>query len=366
MNSVLKAASRALLPLLFSVSVAAQASPTPLNIKPDAPQTYVVVKGDTLWDISALYLDSPWLWPRLWQINPEIDNPHLIYPGDKLSLVWKNGQPMLSLKPVVTLSPKARITEKKAVPTVDEGLVLPYLQSDRLLDKEKLKNIARVMGTSDGRKYLAKDERIYISGDHGEKHWSIYRVVQEFQRNEPQAQMLALRVVAEGELKESAADYSAIEVTSQRQEVLINDIALPQSENLTETLSTTFYPAPGPQEVDAKILGSIDGIDYSAPNQVVILDKGKVDNLRQGHVFELYQASNKVYRSSDSQFSYEKSGSSDEVSLPKSHIGELMVIRPYQHFSLALITRSTQPVSRDILVVAPPQAEVANVTAQTP
>ncbi len=114
MNSVLQAASRVLLPLLFSVSVAAQESPAPLNIKPDAPQTYVVVKGDTLWDISALYLDSPWLWPRLWQINPDIDNPHLIYPGDKLSLVWKNGQPMLSLKPVVTLSPKARITEKKS------------------------------------------------------------------------------------------------------------------------------------------------------------------------------------------------------------------------------------------------------------
>ncbi|EGQ7932011.1 LysM peptidoglycan-binding domain-containing protein [Vibrio vulnificus] len=365
MNSVLQAASRVLLPLLFSVSVAAQESPAPLNIKPDAPQTYVVVKGDTLWDISALYLDSSWLWPRLWQINPDIDNPHLIYPGDKLSLVWKNGQPMLSLKPVVTLSPKARITEKKAVPTVDEGLVMPYLQSDRLLSKEKLSSVARVMGTSDGRKYLAKDERIFISGQQTETYWAIYRQVQEFERADPDANMIALRVVAQGELKESAQDYSGIEVTSQRQEVLINDIALPQSENLVEELSTTFYPAPAPQDVDAKILGSIDGIDYSAPSQVVILDKGKVDNLRQGHIFELYKASNNVYRSSDSQFSYEKSGSSDEISLPKSRIGELMIIRPYEYFSLALITRSTQPISRDILVVAPVQVD-ESATAQTP
>lgn len=83
----------ALLPFtLLSGQVTADEQ-TPLALKPNAPTTYTVVKGDTLWDISALYLDSPWLWPRLWQVNPEIDNPHLIYPGDKLTLFWRDGNP---------------------------------------------------------------------------------------------------------------------------------------------------------------------------------------------------------------------------------------------------------------------------------
>ena len=117
----------------ISFVVVAENSEQLLTIKRGAPEAYVVVKGDTLWDISAMYLDSPWLWPRLWQVNPEIENPHLIYPGDKLSLVWINGEPVLSFKPVIKLSPKIHVSEKKAVPTVNEGLVLPYLQSDRLV-----------------------------------------------------------------------------------------------------------------------------------------------------------------------------------------------------------------------------------------
>ncbi len=62
-----------------------------LRIREDAPTTYVVQKGDTLWDISALFLEDPWLWPELWYFNPQVDNPHLIYPGDLLKLVWIDG-----------------------------------------------------------------------------------------------------------------------------------------------------------------------------------------------------------------------------------------------------------------------------------
>lgn len=364
MKLAIKALSRAiLLPLFCTATLMAQAETVPLAVKADAPKTYVVVKGDTLWDISALYLDSPWLWPRLWQINPEIENPHLIYPGDKLSLVWKNGQPMLSLKPVVTLSPKARITEKKALPVVAESLVLPYLQSDRLLEKEKLATVARVMGTSEGHQYLAKEESLFISGQHSEKQWAIYRVVAEFTRDDLPSPVVALRVVAEGKLRHSAEDYSSLEVTALRQEVLLNDIALPVSETQLNTLSTTFYPSPAPQGLAVKMLGNIDGIDYSAPNQVVILDKGSADNLRQGHMFELYNTSAEVYRRDDA-FSYE-SGSADEaITLPQTRVGELMVIRPYDYFSLALITRSNKPITRDIIVVPPSEPEPSPSTQE--
>ena len=158
----------------LSFATMAENSEQPLTIKQGAPEAYVVVKGDTLWDISAMYLDSPWLWPRLWQVNPEIENPHLIYPGDKLSLVWINGEPVLSLKPVIKLSPKIRVSEKKAVPTVNEGLVLPYLQSDRLVEQQDIQSAQRVLGTSDGKRFLSGEDRLFISGN--QQHLSLIHI----------------------------------------------------------------------------------------------------------------------------------------------------------------------------------------------
>ena len=82
-----------------------------LSLKDGHPQTYVVKKGDTLWDISQMYLDDPWLWPEIWHVNPQIDNPHLIYPGDKLNLVYIDGRPRLVVKrgKEVKLTPEMRI-----------------------------------------------------------------------------------------------------------------------------------------------------------------------------------------------------------------------------------------------------------------
>lgn len=233
------------LPLSLVVNALA-AEDMALTVKANAPQTYTVVKGDTLWDISALYLDNPWLWPRLWQINPEIDNPHLIYPGDKLTLVWRNGQPVLSLKPMVKLSPKVRVLEKKAVPTVQEGLVLPYLYTDRLLDKQTLQESQRVLGASDGKQYL------------------------------------------------------------------------------------------------------------TAQNQVVVIDKGLADQLRQGTMFDLIQAGSKV----SGKKGQHQQNLDETLQLPSSLVGSLMVIRPYEHFSLALITDSLVPIGKSVIAVSPLKPEL--------
>ncbi|WP_029810713.1 LysM peptidoglycan-binding domain-containing protein, partial [Vibrio parahaemolyticus] len=269
MNRIFRNVASVTLPLLFSFNAVANVDAKPLTVKDDAPQTYVVVKGDTLWDISAMYLDSPWLWPRLWQVNPDIDNPHLIYPGDKLSLVWINGQPVLSLKPVKKLSPKARITEKKAVPTVAEGLVMPYLKSDRLLDQDALNNAAKVMGSSKGSKYLTAEDVLYIDGKQTATGWAIYRPVETFSRDDVSKEITALRLIAKGELVEASSDYSGLKITSQLQEILRNDIALPNQSVENTDFTTTFYPMPSPQGSSAKLLGNIEGIRFSSTNQVV-------------------------------------------------------------------------------------------------
>lgn len=343
------------LSLLFaslSFAVMAENSEQPLTIKQGAPEAYVVVKGDTLWDISAMYLDNPWLWPRLWQVNPEIENPHLIYPGDKLSLIWIDGEPVLSLKPVIKLSPKIRVSEKKAVPAVNEGLVLPYLQSDRLVEQQDIQLAQRVLGTSDGKRFLSGEGRLLISGNQQHQKWGIYRSVETYQRQQPQASMTSLRLVATARLKEVGAEFSSLQIETQLQEVLLNDLVLPELGVDQVKLSTTFYPAPSAAGQFANILGSLDGSQYSAKNQVLVINKGSQDNLRQGSMFTLSESGAVVF-GKQGEYSYEESAASDKVQLPSTSLGSLMVIRPYEYFSLALITQSSKPISNDILAVSP-------------
>ncbi|EMC4026840.1 LysM peptidoglycan-binding domain-containing protein [Vibrio cholerae] len=351
----------ALLPFtLLSGQVTADEQ-TPLALKPNAPTTYTVVKGDTLWDISALYLDSPWLWPRLWQVNPEIDNPHLIYPGDKLTLFWRDGQPVLSLKPMRKLSPQVRVLEKQAVPTVQEGLVLPYLQSDRLMAKTALQGSVRVIGSSEGRQYLTKQDQLYISGVHSEKKWGIYREVAQYQRDDEV--MVALRLVAVGELAMTGGNFSGLSLLEQNQEILANDIALPEVDLEERQLSTTFYPQPAPAGSEARILGSLEGSQYAGQNQVVVIDQGRSDGVAQGSMFELYQAAVQVKAKQDSS-TFLSERSNTDVQLPSVKVGALMVIRPYERFSLALITNSSAPISAEVQALSPqaePQTEQPDV-----
>ncbi|TQQ41414.1 LysM peptidoglycan-binding domain-containing protein [Vibrio cholerae] len=351
----------ALLPFtLLSGQVTADEQ-TPLALKPNAPTTYTVVKGDTLWDISALYLDSPWLWPRLWQVNPEIDNPHLIYPGDKLTLFWRDGQPVLSLKPMRKLSPQVRVLEKQAVPTVQEGLVLPYLQSDRLMAKTALQGSVRVIGSSEGRQYLTKQDQLYISGVHSEKKWGIYREVAQYQRDDEV--MVALRLVAVGELAMTGGNFSGLSLLEQNQEILANDIALPEIDLEERQLSTTFYPQPAPAGSEARILGSLEGSQYAGQNQVVVIDQGRSDGVAQGSMFELYQAAVQVKAKQDSS-TFLSERSNTDVQLPSVKVGALMVIRPYERFSLALITNSLAPISAEVHALSPqaePQTEQPDV-----
>lgn len=115
------------------------------------------------------------------------------------------------------LSPQVRVLEKQAVPTVQEGLVLPYLQSDRLMAKTALQGSVRVIGSSEGRQYLTKQDQLYISGVHSEKKWGIYREVAQYQRDDEV--MVALRLVAVGELAMTGGNFSGLSLLEQNQEI---------------------------------------------------------------------------------------------------------------------------------------------------
>ena len=167
--------------VLFTIAAHADV----LNIRENAPQRYVVKKGDTLWDLSAIYLDQPWQWPKLWGWNPQIENPHLIYPGDVLSLTYDaDGQPRLSINSkVIKLSPKihTRVKSKQAIPTLPLRLIRPYISYEQSLEGEYLDSLPYVMGSTENSKTWIAGQRIYVNQPLDSKQtYAIYRKGQAY------------------------------------------------------------------------------------------------------------------------------------------------------------------------------------------
>lgn len=136
-----------------------------LRLKSEHPDYYVVKKGDTLWDISAYFVNDPWHWPELWGDNTHIANPHLIYPGDKLTLSVVDGKPRLVVKPYFKKHPQGRIVPKNdAIPTVDLSLIRPYLIHNKIVDADWLAKQPIVLGGESASRHHVTDNIIYIKG----------------------------------------------------------------------------------------------------------------------------------------------------------------------------------------------------------
>ncbi len=169
-----------LLALLFSGWTQAA-----MELNEDVPETYIVKKGDTLWGISGMYLKEPWLWPELWEANPQIDNPHLIYPGDELYLVWVDGKPRLRLNRGrdVKLTPNMRVSPLDlAIPVIPMDQIGPWLINNRVMDANEINNSAYIVAGDERRLISGPGNRIFGRGPFpdGERAYGIYQIGQNY------------------------------------------------------------------------------------------------------------------------------------------------------------------------------------------
>ena len=138
-----------------------------VELNQDVPETYIVKKGDTLWGISGMYLKQPWLWPELWEVNPQIDNPHLIFPGDELYLTWVDGQPRLRMRRGrdVKLTPTMRVNPLDlAIPIIPLDQIQAFLLRHRIMDAEDLNNSAYIVAGDRSNLLAASGDRVYGRG----------------------------------------------------------------------------------------------------------------------------------------------------------------------------------------------------------
>lgn len=305
------------------------------------PERYIVRKGDTLWDISEHFLKSPWLWPEIWYHNPDIRNPHLIYPGDVISLVYIDGQPRLTVQSedrvgeTVRLSPTIREeTIESAIPTIPLEAIRPFLTETRIVEDSILDVAPYILATADERVMSAANDVLYARGlgDAPFERYSIVRKGDVFVDPETkQALGREAQHIGDAALV-SGGDPATLRVVSSNREVLAGDRLLPPAD---DSFQSAFMPRAPEVPVEGRIVAVLDGVSQIGQFSVVVLNRGKKHQLEVGDVLAVYKAGAMVRDTIGG-----KRG--ETVKLPDERAGELIVFRTFDRMSLGLVMKATR------------------------
>ena len=323
-----------------------------LSLKKDHPATYTVVKGDTLWDISSYFLNSPWLWPRLWQANNQIENPHLIYPGDVLSLIWVNGEPQLTRKRLKKLSPTPRLAEKhEPIPTISLQAISAFLSRDHVIDPSLIKTAPRLLGDAVATPRFSEGDIFYGEGQYDpSKLYGIYRLSDDFIDPES-AEFLGkqLTFIGHSEVSKNPNVSSTEQVTPHdllrsSRDASQGDLILAIPEN--ETWPAFFIPQSVPVETTGQILAAINQASVIGKWDTVVINKGQREDIKIGSMFSILKSGPNILVDKE-RVGYQKDGNRFEqmgkpdLVLPAQRVGELMVFKVYEKVSLGLVLRSS-------------------------
>nr|WP_298377596.1 LysM peptidoglycan-binding domain-containing protein [uncultured Halomonas sp.] len=317
------------------------------DIRSDAPQRYEVVKGDTLWDISGRFLKYPWQWPELWEVNAQIANPHLIYPGDSVYLYYRDGRPYLGLErddeDVLRLSPQVRsISARDAIAPLPWDIVRSFLEGNRIVSPDDVDSVPYVLAGDDRRILSGAGDRLYVRGElPAGRYYGLYRPGQRY-LDPDTGEFLGLEMETLGETRflRQENDITLLEVTSSRQEIRPGDKVLPL-ERLPAT--SEFQPSAAPYTSEGQILAVPGGVRYIGRLDVVALDLGRRDGLTPGDVLAVEQLGETVVDPVTEQ----------TLRLPGEDAGLLMVFYTYERISYALVMQASRSLAVGDRVHAP-------------
>ncbi|MCU7853383.1 MAG: LysM peptidoglycan-binding domain-containing protein [Candidatus Thiodiazotropha sp. (ex Monitilora ramsayi)] len=308
----------------------------PVALNPSHPERYTVVKGDTLWDISALFLRDPWLWPEVWFVNPQIENPHLIYPGDEIVLTYRDGQPILSLNRKNKLSPQIRATPlDDAIPTIPVDAIAQFLTRPYVMEEGELEQAPYIVHFLDdhiiggaGISFYARS----VMEDQPARH-TIVRPGKPY-KDPDTDEILGYEAafIGDADLKRTG-DPAKLLIVSSDLEAIIGDRLIKAEEQ--EPL-TNFQPRAPEGDIEGRIISVLNGVSQIGQYNVVVLNKGANDGLEPGHVLEILQGGNEIRDI--------VKGRGETVTLPLEEAGVLMVFRTFDRVSFALIMRATKPL----------------------
>lgn len=322
-------------------SSASQGGVTSESIRPDAPSRYTVKRGDTLWDISNMFLRDPWLWPEIWIVNPQVENPHLIFPGDVLALAYgADGRPQIILEQgsAARLSPRLRSTPIDGpIATIPYGAIAAFLSRPSLLSAEEVKTAPRVLAFREDHMIGGTGHEVYVRNLAGDAN-ARYAVVHVGDKlHDPDSgdvlgyegvYTATARVTTPGEPSKAMLSDAA-------RETLEGDRLIASTGDLPLSFDVRVPQA----DVNGQIISVVDDTALIGPYQIIAINRGTRHGLEPGHVLAIDQAGAVVRDHNAREGSWLNFGSSfsPKVTLPDERAGTLLVFKTYDRMSYAII-----------------------------
>jgi hypothetical protein len=350
--------------------------------EPEYPEIYIVQKGDTLWDISTVFLRDPWHWPEIWFKNPQIENPHLIYPGDQLAIIYVGGTKMIQLLKrgddspqqttststtstststtgttpattdttgikIVKLSPRVRSEAIDAtLPSIPIEDLRHLLARPILISEEELDKAAYIISSVDSHLVNSTNDKIYVrqlNTSIGNGRYQIFKPDKAL-HDPVTGELLGYQSLHAGEAKLLVAgDPATLRVTSSVREILQNDKVVPIDNTGFER---DYFPQPPYAYLKGRIVALLDAVSQIGRYQTIAINLGERDGLQTGNLLRVMQNGKAIpdYAGTDPGFT---------VKLPDERIGLVLVVRTFEKMSYALVMEAEQPISLKNYVESP-------------
>jgi len=310
--------------------------PGPVRLNPRHPDRYVVKKGDTLWDISAMFLRDPWYWPEIWYANPQVRNPHLIFPGDVLTLVYIDGQPRIVLERGVhgeRLQPRVRVEQlEDAIFTIPYDRIAAFLSRPAVLDRDTIERAPYILTSRRGHLVHGSQTEVYVRGARlgDEDVYSVMHVGEPL-HDPDNGRLLGYQGVYVGEGRiVREGDPATLYLSATSREALNGDKLLP----VETDFPLRFIPRAPEREIEGRIIHVLDGVSLVSSYQIVTLNRGAKHGLEAGHVLSVWQAGERVA----DRFA------GGNVRLPDEYAGYLMIFRTFDELSYGLIMQASNEI----------------------
>jgi hypothetical protein len=319
----------------------------PVVLAANAPDSYVVKRGDTLWGIAKVFLRDPWFWPEIWQVNPQVQNPHLIYPGDTLRLVFIDGQPRLTLQRSMTergdsarVEPRVRSQPlEAAVTTIPFETVAAFMSKPSVLSKEQISAAPYVLSSRDQHVVASDGDTLYARGFAAPAelgtHYNVVRVGDAL-RDPDDNRIVGYNGIytASGRVTRDG-DPTTLILTDSNRETVPGDKLFAGGGDV----ALDFIPSPPKNKINGRIMAVADGVSVIGQYQVVVINRGARDGLAPGNVLAIYDIGGTVADnvSKGGYLGRLSTLGAKEVTLPDERSGTFMVFKTFDRMSYGLI-----------------------------
>lgn len=328
-------------------------SPNRTTLRADAPNVYVVKKGDTLWAIAGRFLKKPWQWRTIWAANRQIRNPHLIYPGDRILLCTVDGRPLLGrdegdgcegiIRRATGKQPatgsKIRVEAlNNAIPLIPLENIKNWLEKGVIVAPDAGQGLPYVVGMPEKRVIAARGDKVYLRGnglDIGQRY-GIYRKGDPYTVTGDKGKQFVVAneftQVAEGATTGEQNGIYTFEILSNEKEVRAGDVVMPIYDSY---LPTIFHPIPAKGIIDGgAVIRVMDGVGVAGANSVVTINRGTSHGVDLGHLFAIEQRGETTV----------DPVTKETIQLPNENIGHVLVFKTFENMSYAYVTDSSQAI----------------------